>query len=174
MSILAAGRGLPRWQAWISDGRQEAAEAGARVAQLRAVMERRDSTAASLSAQRHRFLSLAPRIFTGGSAATVGASLLAWVSGVADLSELRIGALQTTADSVSEQGFLRVTVRGDATGDVQGLTRFLGTLERGPTLVIVKDLAVEQPAPGAGPQEREALRIQFRMDGIGFPRKSKP
>ena len=165
LATVGVGRWLPRWKSWRNDERDRAWQAEARLERLRAVGRARVQLATSVAIASKAYLALAPRLVDGDNAATGGASLLAMVSNAAIGSGLEVGSLQSSGDSVGRR-FVRVAVRGEATGDVRGLATFLETLETGPVITGIRELSVDQPEPGAPNEQSEALRINFVVDGI--------
>lgn len=171
LAATAVGRGAPLWKRWVSEERDRAWRAETRLGRLRAVVRARFHLASSVAAASKEYLALAPRLLDGDTSPTAGASLLAMVSNAAIGSGLQIGSIQSSGDSAGRR-FARVTVRGEATGDVKGLAAFLETLETGPVITGVRELSVDQPEPGAPNEQSEALRIQFVVDGIALRRAS--
>jgi hypothetical protein len=166
---LGAARGLPLRREWVNSARDREWRAEVRRERLRAAVKARTELADSLSSATRRYIGLAPRLLDGDGAATTGAALLAIVSDAAERSGLQVGSIQSTGDSAGQR-FVRVAVRGEATGDVIGLTGFLGALEGGQALAGIRELAVDQPEPAAPNGRAESLRIQFVVEGIGLRR----
>jgi hypothetical protein len=100
----------------------------------------------------------------------LGAALASVVSGAAVIAGLELGAISIRLDTTRTNVFSRPSVRGDARGDITGLTRFLAALERGPTMLVIRQLAVTQPEPGAAGDRPETLRIEFTIEGIALER----
>jgi hypothetical protein len=125
----------------------------------------------SLVASNQRYLALAPSILTGTSAGAVGATLASMVSGAATAAGLEVGAMSIRLDTTRTNVFSRPSVRGDARGDIAGLTRFLTAVEGGPTILVIRQLAVSQPEPGAPGDRPESLRIEFTIEGIALERE---
>jgi hypothetical protein len=120
----------------------------------------------SVKARGARVVALAPALLGGDSPATASATLAGMVSGAAARSNVRIGALQLSADTASRGMFTRVNVHGDATGDIAGITAMLAALEGGPTLLAVRELSITQPEPGAPADRAEALRLEMTVVGL--------
>lgn len=169
VAVLAL-RVVPVWRAWITDTRAVALVSIAELARTRSGIAGMSSVRDSLIVRNERYLALAPSILTGTSHGAVGAALASLVSGAATSAGLEVGALSIRLDTVRTSVFSRPSVRGDARGDVAGLTRFLAILERGPTLVVIRQLAVTQPEPGAANDRPEGLRIEFTVEGIALVR----
>lgn len=170
--ILASatlGRGAPLWKQWVNETRDQAWQAQTRAGRLRVVARARAQLASAVAGASREYLALAPRLLDGNTPATAGASLLAMVSNAVIGAGLQVGSIQSSGDSAGRR-FARVAVRGEATGDVKGLTEFLKTLETGPVITGVRELSIDQPEPGAPNEQSEALRIQFVIDGIALRR----
>ena len=169
LAIVVPGRGIPGWKRWVSEERDRARQVQTRVVRLRSIIGVRSRLSDSVRAASRQYLGLAPRLLDGDKPVTAGATLLAMVSNAATGSGLQVGSVQSTGDSAGRR-FVRVAVRGEATGDVIGLAEFLETLETGPVITSVRELSVDQPDPGAPAEQSEALRIQFVVEGIGLRR----
>jgi hypothetical protein len=173
LSTLVVGRALPLWNGWVADARDRAWQAETRASRLRRLVVERDILASAAREAGRRYDELTPRLLEGSNAATVGASLLAIVSELAARSGLQLGSLQSTADSAGKE-FVRVAVRGEATGDVRGVGVFLEALEGAPFLIGVRELAIDQPEPAAPDDQAEALRIQLVVEGLGLRHRDRP
>jgi hypothetical protein len=174
VSILAVAvlglRGIPAWRTWMTDTRAVADISIAELARTRAGIAAMPALRDSLIARNERYLALAPSILTGTSSGAVGASLASVVSGAAAGAGLELGALSIRPDTTRTAAFSLPSVRGDARGDITGLTRFLVALERGPTILVIRQLAITQPEPGAGSDRPETLRIEFTVEGLALAR----
>lgn len=163
-------RGIPAWRTWLTETRAMADVSIAELARTRSGIAGMPALRDSLIARNERYIVLAPSILTGTSHGAVGASLASIVSGAAAGAGLELGAVSIRLDTTEKSVFSRPSVRGDARGDVTGLTRFLVALERGPTMLVIRTLAVTQPEPGAGSDRSETLRIEFAVEGIALVR----
>lgn len=168
---LLLGRGLPLWKRWVDEERDRAWQTQATAARMRALAASRSRLALMVAAASKDYLALAPHLLGADTPPTAGATLLAMVSNAAVGAGLQIGSIQSTGDSAGVH-FARVAVRGEASGDVEGLTTFLEALETGPVITGVRELSVDQPEPGAPNDQSEALRIQFVVEGIALRRGS--
>jgi hypothetical protein len=167
---LLAFRVVPAWLAWLEDTRAVARVSIAELDRTQSGIAGMPSIRDSLVARNDRYLELAPSILSGTRHGAVGAALASLVSGSATSAGLELGAVSIRLDTARTNAFSRPSVRGDARGDVAGLTRFLAALERGPTIVVIRQLAVTQPEPGAGNDRAEGLRIEFTVEGIALVR----
>ena len=165
---ILVGRAFPAWREWTTAGAERRERASHELARIEEAIDGAAALRDSLIARNARYLALAPGLLPGGTPGGAGASLAALVSGAAVGSGLRIGAVHVRSDTVPASVFSRVTARGDAHGDITGLTRFLAAIERGPALLVVRQASITQRDPSA-PQERaEELRLEFVIEGIGI------
>ncbi len=165
-AIVLAGRGVPAWRHWIEEARAEAIEASNELARAEASVRREPAAAESLAVRERRFVGLAPAILSGRTPAAAGATLAALLSGAASAAGMRLDAVEVRADSAARGAFAKVAVRGSATGDVKGLAMLLTALERGPTLLAVREIAVAQPEPAAAADRMETLRVDLLVEGL--------
>ena len=174
--LVALAKGVPAWRAWDAAVRASAAE-------IVAEAERAGRSARALPAVRDsqiarnaRYLALAELVVPGDGPTSAAGELATFVSGTATAADLAMGALQVRVDTAkrgSDSGvdgspFARVSVQGDLTGDVHGLTYFLSEIEGGPFLLSVRELAITQPEPAAPSDRPETLRAQFVVEGIAL------
>ena len=164
--LFAIGKGFPRLLSWERDARSDASDqqedldrATAEIARARIVQD-------SAKARGARIIALAPALIEGDSPATASATLAGIISGAAARSNVKIGALQLRADTSSRGTFVRVGVRGDATGDIAGVTAMIAALEGGPTLLAVRELSITQPEALASADHAEALRVELSVEGL--------
>lgn len=169
---VTALRVIPAWREWVADTRAVAAVSVAELERTRrgiaAVPRLRDS----LLVRNDRYLALAPSILTGSSSGGIAADLASLVSGAAAGAGIELGAISIRPDTTKDRVFSRPSVKGDARGDIMGLARFLAAVEGGSTILVVRQLAVTQPEPGAPGDRAEALRIEFVIEGIALERPS--
>jgi hypothetical protein len=166
LGLILLGRGLPALLSW---ERKEATRAQAQGAELaRARVEIARARAVQDSAREHgaRIVALAPLLLGGDSPATATATLAGIVSGAAARANVRVGALQLHADTASKSTFVRVGVRGEVTGDIAGVTAMLASLERGPTMLAIRELSITQPEPAAASDHMEALHVELVVEGL--------
>lgn len=166
--ILVLGRGIPAWRRWDADTR---ASAGELIAEARAAEARSAGLPAaldSLQARRARFVDVGASVLPGASPAAAGASLAGLVSGAASRAGTVLGSVSVVPDTTGGGIFVRVTVRGDATGDLPSITRMLAMLEGDPHRLILRELAITQPNPGGPPEMPESLRVEFSVQGLAM------
>ena len=174
--LLVAFRGVPAWRRWDADARASGAELVAAAAGARADVRSLPALGDSVEARDRRLVALAPRILDGSTPAAAGASLASLVSGAAARANVALGTVQVQPDTAAAGTFVRVTVHGDATGDLPGIARMLALLEGGPELLMVREVSITQPDAG-GPADRvETLRLEFAVQGLALraPVEARP
>jgi hypothetical protein len=165
-AIISASHGIPAWLAWQREARASAMEVETELAHARAGAAARKVVHDSLAARGQRLLALAPALLSGDSPSSAAATLAGLLSGAAAQASVRLGAVQVRPDSVYRGAFTRVAVRANATGDINGVTQMLLALERGPTLLAIRELSITQPEPGASADRAEALRLELLVEGL--------
>ena len=174
IALVGGARGVPAVVRWTHETRAIAAQRGAESAQAERSVVTAAMTRDSLAARYARYLALAPRLLDGETTAGAGGALALLVSGAAATSSVRLGSVQIRADTTKAGVFTPVSVRADLTGDIQGLSTLLATLERGQTLLSVRELSISQPEPSAGDDRVEALRAELVVEGLMLSRKRGP
>jgi hypothetical protein len=169
LSLLGIGRGAPVWYRWQSKADEftrvvltEASEAAASVTRAREV------AAAKRRAEMQK-MEVVPAFVNGSVVATAASNLAAVVVDAATGNGVRMGSLQTSADSTALQreGVVHLRVRGEATGDVAAVTQFLAVLESGLPLIAVRELSVTQGEPTAPANRPESLHVRFVIEALG-------
>jgi hypothetical protein len=172
--LFALGKGVPRLLSWERGARSNASDQQEGFDRATAEIARANVVSDSAKAWGGRIIALAPALVGGDSPATASATLAGIISGAAARSNVKIGVLQLHADTSSRSTFMRVGVRGEATGDIAGVMAMLATLEGGPTLLWVRELSVTQPEPTAPADHMEALRIELNVEGLMLRPHSEP
>ena len=168
LGLLVVARGAPLWYRWRSNTAESASVAFAEAMVTKETINRaREIDVANKRADLQR-MEIAPAFVGGSGAAAVAATLASVVADAAGESGLRMGALQATGDSVTGEtgGVGKVRVRGEASGDVAGVTRFLAVLESGFPLVAVRELSLTQTQANASADQPELLRVEFVIEGL--------
>jgi hypothetical protein len=168
---LLAARGIPVWHTWVATQRIAAEDATLALRRGHSLVRGLPVILDTLMRRNDRYIGLAPSLIAGQSPSEASAALLSLISGAGATAGIRIGALRVRVDTTKGKVFPRLIVSGDAQGDIRGLVAFLASLERGPTLLLVKHLVVVQGQPAAPSDRPEALRIEFVIEGLGVPRK---
>jgi hypothetical protein len=165
--LLAFARGLPALRRWQADVRDSSAALTQEAARARMTVARERTTRDSLAARQQRFIALAPLLLRGETPAMGSATLASLISTAATAASVRLGPVQVKAVDTAARGvFSRVSVRAEITGDVRGVSAFLSTLERGPTLVAVRELTIAQLEPAAAADRAEALRVTVAVEAL--------
>jgi len=164
--LFAMAKGVPRLLSWERDARSDASDQQDEYDRATAEIARAMVVRDSAKARGARIIALAPALIEGDSPATASATLAGIISGAAARSNVKVGALQLHADTSSRGTFVRVGVRGDATGDIAGVTAMLAALEGGPTLLAVRELSITQPEITAPADHMEALRVELTVEGL--------
>ena len=165
-SLVTVSRGLPAWRTWRQSVHEEATASATDLARARSLLAMSTTIGDSLAVRNDRFLAMAPALLDGASSAAAGATLAGLVSGAAATAGVRFGAVQIRSDTASSETFTRISVRADAAGDISGVTKMLATLERGPTLLAIRSLSMDQSEPAAGSDRMETLRISIVVEGL--------
>lgn len=151
----------------------EAAERVETVAKAQEVLAGAPATRDSLPQVLGAVVALAPRLVDGRTVAEAQASLSGLVSLAASRHALRVVRLDLLPDSAAQGAFSRVAVHVELEGDVSGLARFLGAVERGDPLLTLSALSVQAPDPVGRPNDPEHLRIEATVAGLYLPRGAK-
>jgi len=153
--------------------RAEAAERVQTVARANEVLAGAPATRDSLADALNAVIALAPRLVDGRTAADAQASLSGLVSLAANRHALRIMRLDPLPDSTAVGVFNRVAVHVELEGDVAGLTRFLGAVERGDPLLTLAALAIQAVDPVGRPNTPEQLKIEATIAGLYLSRGAR-
>ena len=166
VGLTVLGRGLPALLTWERREATVAEERGADLARARVQLARARMVQDSARAHGARIVALAPLLLGGDSPATASATLAGILSGAAARANVRVGALQLHADTATRGTFVRVGVRGEVTGDIAGVTAMLASLERGPTMLAIRELSITQPEPAVASDHMEALHVELMVEGL--------
>lgn len=169
--LVASARGLPALRRWQADVRDSSAALTQEAARARMTVARERTTRDSLAARQRRFIALAPLLLRGETPAMASATLASLISTAATAASVRLGPVQVQADTVARGVFSRVGARAEITGDVRGVSAFLSTLERGPTLVAVRELTIAQLEPAAAADRAEALHVAVAVEALMVRRR---
>ena len=164
--LIAFARGLPALRRWQADVRDSSAALTQEAARAQMTVARERTTRDSLAARQRRFIALAPLLLGGETPAMGSATLASLISTAATAASVRLGPVQVQADTVARGVFSRVGVRAEITGDIRGVSAFLSTLERGPTLVAVRELTIAQLEPAAAADRAEALHVTVAVEAL--------
>jgi hypothetical protein len=168
-TVIALGRGLPAWRRWDHSVRRDAVSALHNIALIEAGIGQLRALRDSAAARQIRVDSMAERLFESRTVQEATAALALHVSEVAASVEVKVNSLQLRADSAfARDGFARIAVRFNGTGDVAGLAGLLVSLEGEDVFLAVRELNVTQPEPGAPDTKPEALRFELLIEGLAM------
>lgn len=170
VALVAASKALPAWRGWDAESRAAAAEIVAEVLRAERDIAAVGALRDTLASRNARYIALAERIVPGDGASSAASELATLVSASATEADLSVGTVRILTDTSGSSPFVRVSVRGDLVGDLDGLTLFLADVERGPLLLAVRELTITQPEPAAPDNRPEILRVQFLIEGIALRR----
>lgn len=164
---FALTRGIPAWLTLLAESADSASRETRALADARALIVAAPALRDSLTARRTRYLAMAPSVIASATPDEAVARLSGIVSESASNAGVVLSSLSLIADTTSVNGFGRPSVRGEARGDVSGLTQFLLLIEIGPPMLRVSHLTVTQPDP-VGTGRAEELRIAFVIEGMSL------
>jgi Type II secretion system (T2SS), protein M subtype b len=165
-AFAAVGLGVPPLLRWESESQSAAQELRSERTRAEQQIARATAIRDSATMRGRQLIALGPLLLEGDSPSSAAATLAGLVSAAAAKSNVRIGSLQLTVDSAGAGVFLRVSVRGDLTGDVRGVSAMLAALERGPVLLSVRELSISQPDVSAPSDHVETLQSEFVVEGL--------
>jgi hypothetical protein len=166
VAILVAGRGGPAWYHWQSEVRQTAREVRDELARSRATLRDTALVTESLTVRSRRLSMVRFRAFTSASSGAAGAMVASLLSDAAADAGMRITSLQVHADTSKQRTYYHVTLRADMTGDITGLQQLLSSIENGPALLNLREIAIAQTQLVSTPDRPEMLRVQLNVDGL--------
>ena len=164
-AVLVLGRGLPAWKRWDRSAHAEAVAAVTQASERRASLANAKRTVQLAGQIERQLLGVAPA-FVHGDGPGAAAALASLVGDHAGVSGVRVGAISATADTGVHVDVRHISVRGDVTGDVRGITQFLAALESGAPLLSVRELTITQSDLAADANHPETLHADFVVDAI--------
>lgn len=165
-SILTVFRGIPAWLRRARERREAVHEVVREATESELAVRNAPLYERGLRVGEQRYFALAPVLLDGEPMAAAGAALTSAVGDAATASNLQVGALQVHTDSGTVGEIARISLRGEATGDVTGITHFLSALEGGAPLMTVRELTLTQADPAAPDDRPEALRVEFVVEAV--------
>jgi hypothetical protein len=168
LALLVVGRGAPAWYSWRSNVNASTTVALTEAFEAASSVNRTREVGAANRRAELQSREVAAAFVNGSATATAAANLAAVVVDAATSNGVRVGALQTSADSASSRSrkVVHVRVRGEATGDVTAVTQFFAALEGGLPLIAVRELSVTQGEPTAPSDRLEALHVGFLIEAL--------
>jgi hypothetical protein len=167
-SILIAARGMPLWRESAVQSLAAADGAITHAILAASLAQRGDEIRSTLEARRASYLSLAPMLIAGETVAMAAAALASQVSRFAMEAGVDVGMMATQVDSTGAGSFATVTVVASGAGDVASLASVLESIQRARQVIVVRELAVDQPEPEAASDSPEQLRITLRVSGLAL------
>jgi hypothetical protein len=174
-SLIGLTRGIPAWRTWVSDARAGANEQARAADETNELLAHARAMRDTLAARNTRYVTLAPALIAGSTPAEASATLASLVSGAATAAGVKLGAVQIkpVADTGAQRTFIRIGVHVDVVGDIAGLTALVANVERGPTRLRVREIAITQPDAAAPGDRVEALRAELTIEGLALARGGK-
>ena len=166
MLLVLGTRGAPALVHWTHAARANAEELSAEATRAMSSVNGSAAMRDSLAEAKSRYLALVPRFLEGETTGGAGSALASIVSTAATSANVRMGSAQIRADTAMAGTFARVRVRADLTGDIRGIATMLAALERGQTLLAVRELSISQPEPGAGDDRPEVLHADLVVESL--------
>jgi hypothetical protein len=174
LAILIAARGVPALRARSALYREKAAASAARAARAEWSVRNAAHTRRMLDQTLARLAAYDSAIVDGSTGSAASARLAELVSDAADIADARLGAVQLAADTVRGRGRLaRVTARASVTGDLMAIAQVLQSLEQGPQLLAVRELAITSVQAGVSRGQRETLQADLLVEGLYRPARSE-
>lgn len=164
--ILLLSRVVPAFVAWRREAVEDAMVARQELARANLMLREQEVRRVRWAGRSSRNSVLAHLLLVGDTPATAGAQLVSMISDMADAADVRIGSVQLRGDTATNTHFRRVGAIGDALGDVRGVSSFIASVEGGAPLLVFRALTIMQPEPGAPDAQREALRVEFEIEGL--------
>ena len=168
--LVLVFRGVPAWVGWRGAVRNDAAEIMIRAERTSALVNTFPRALEALEARRAQVAAMGPILLTDETATGAGSNLTALIGGLAQESSVRVDAVELHVDSSKAHALPVITVDLQATTDIGGLSAFLQGLERGPTLLAVRRLAVHPQNADAPADQVEMLSVQLAVEGLALVR----
>lgn len=164
--LIGGTRGVPALVHWTRETRVNADDLSAEASRAASSVNGEAAMRDSLASARSAYLALVPRFLEGETTAGAGSALASLVSIAASTANVRMGSAQIHADTTTTGAFTLIRVRADVTGDIRGLATMLANLERGRTLLAVRELSISQSDPAAGDDHPEVLRANLVVESL--------
>ncbi|MEP6733825.1 MAG: type II secretion system protein GspM [bacterium] len=165
-SMLMLSRGVPAWKAWDESSRVAAVESRRELDVAHAAIERYRSDSRARERLAQQLDSLSGAYLSAPGSAVAGAALATLVSDLAAESGVKVTSASVRPDSATRSPFVRLGVRVSATGDAEGLSDYLSSIESSRQLLAVRELSVAQTDPAAPDSRAEALHFELLVEGL--------
>jgi len=159
--IVGLGKGAPAIRSWHSARVAIARDLGGQLASARTGAQWLGALNDTAAAATARLDSVRALMLRARSPESAAASLASIVSAILTAKGADVVALNLQADSVVRLGMARVGVRISAETDVAGLAAILVALESRPMPMVLRELSIGQPDPGAPVTKADALRVDL-------------
>jgi len=167
--LVTVFRGIPAWRRWDRATREEALALANTLRTVRAAIADEARQAREQEQRQTHLLAYAPWMIGGNGASAAAATVASRLNGVARSNHAEMGSARLLPDSTTaDEPFEPVRIAGTLHADVRGLSGFLGAVQRGPPLLAIRALAIEQPDPGRGDESPERLQISFVLEGLTY------
>ncbi len=164
--LVGITRGIPALRHHQVNLRADAAQRAAEAERAEAAVRAHPAMKETLAARAAILAGLDSAFVAGDSPAAAAATLAELVSEAAAVAAANLTGMQVRSDSAAPSSFTRVGVRASVTGDLRAITAFLTTLERGPALVRMTELAISQPEAGIPQTRIETLRVDAQIEAL--------
>ena len=166
LAITLLGRGVPALLAWTQSQRAAALAASTALEQLHQANRTIPITSQLRALVERRLADYDSALLVGSTPANAGAELAQILGDAASVSEVQLGSVQLSADSVSRNLLAHARARATLSGDLQSISIFLEVLEEGPPLVAVRELALTAAQPTGRSSQRETLQAEVVVEGV--------
>jgi hypothetical protein len=167
LGLLTSSRALPPLLRWRRDMIDSAEERRAEAQRAEAVTRAHALTLDTLAARKAELVALAPLFLGTTTRANAEGVLATLVSGSAEFAGMRLGSILLRTDTTGHLVKL-VQARASLVGDIRGVMSLLRSLERGPELIAVRELSLNQPEPAAPDEKPESLQLEIAVQGVFF------
>ena len=162
--IIGLARVVPAERRWRARTELRATLLAREVAAARTLVAGEKATRDSLAA-RARVLHLSDaRLMHADNTSAGEAALAALVGTAARSSNIKVDALALDANGGDGGSIRTVAVTGGATGDIQGIARFVAAIERAPARLAVRALSITSSDVAAPDTRAETLRLEFTVE----------
>jgi hypothetical protein len=110
-------------------------------------------------------VALAPQVLSGSTAAEASADLAGRMNLAASRAPAKVSRLDPLPDSGGEGRLGRAVVHASLETDVRGLVAFIRAIDAGDEVLVLDELRIEAPEPGAADRGPEVLRVEVTVVG---------
>ena len=160
VAIVGAGKGVPALRSWERSRIASALEARRQLALAEQGSATLEATRDSAAIRERRLGVLHAAMITASTGEAAAARLAALMEQIANEEGVTVGMVALRPDTAVRSGMVRVGVRMNAEGDVDGLAGVLFRLESHEMPILVRELIVSQSDPAAPQNRPEVLRFE--------------